>query len=232
MSFLKCSDSCRAGRRCRRRRQKFTVSGSKDNKSGLIHSELKTKYSDKARGTAVASARVRHQSRLTITEHWNATNVLGAQVELQDSIAKGVKLDFHGSILPATGKRNAKAGFEFKQTNVFTRASVDLFAKNGPLVHADAVVGSDGFVVGGDVAYNVTEASISRYNAVAGYIAPDYSVSAHATQKFGHFSASYHHRVSKEVEAGARATWHKAASGNVGIEVGAKFVLDRDAFVK
>ncbi|KAJ1566841.1 Mitochondrial porin, partial [Cladochytrium tenue] len=200
-------------------RFKFTVVGNKDNKTGHIHSELKTKYSDKARG-------------LTVTEHWNAANVLGAQVELLDTIAKGVKLDFHGSIVPTSGKRNAKAAVEFKQINVFSRASVDLYAKNGPSLHADTVIGSDGFVAGGDVAYNVTDAAISRYNGVAGFIAPDYAVTVHATQQFSIFSASYFHRVSKEVEAGAKATWNKASSDNVAIEVGTKFAFDKDAFIK
>ncbi|KAJ3317076.1 Mitochondrial porin [Blyttiomyces sp. JEL0837] len=198
---------------------KFTVSGNKDNKTGHIHSELKTKYTDKARG-------------LTITEHWNATNVLGAQIELQDSIAKGLKLDLTGSILPASGKKNAKVGVEFKQANVFSRSSIDLFAKDGPTLHADAVLGSDGFLVGGDVAYNVNEAAVNRYNLAFGYVAPEYSVALHATNKFGIFSASYFHKVNKEVEAGAKATWNKAASDNVSIEVGTKYTLDRDAFVK
>ncbi|KAI8607713.1 eukaryotic porin/Tom40, partial [Chytriomyces sp. MP71] len=69
---------------------KFTVSGNKDNKSGNIVSELKTKYTDKSRG-------------LVVTEHWNASNVIGAQVELQDAIAAGVKLDITGSIQPSNG---------------------------------------------------------------------------------------------------------------------------------
>jgi len=198
---------------------KFTVTGTKDNKTGHINSELKTKYTDKARG-------------LTITEHWKESNVLGAQIELQDSIAKGLKLDFTGSILPASGKKNAKAGFEFKQANVHTRSSVDLFAKDGPTLHSDGVFGTDGFLLGGDVAYNVNEASVNRYNVAFGYVSPEYQVAVHASNKFSLFSASYFHRVSKEVEAGAKATWNKASSENVAIEVGTKYTFDRDAFIK
>lgn len=198
---------------------KFTVSGNKDNKTGAINSELKTKFSDKARG-------------LTVTESWNASNQLGAQVELQDSIVKGLKLDLSASILPASSKKNAKAGLEFKQANFFTRSSVDLYAKDGPTLSADAVVGADGFSVGGDVAYNVTDAAVSRYNFALGYAASDYTVALHATNKFGIFAASYFHKVNKEIEAGAKATWNKAASDAVSIEVGTKYTLDKDAFVK
>lgn len=198
---------------------KFTVVGNKDNKNGNINSELKTKYSDKSRG-------------LTITEHWNTANVLGAQIELQDSIAKGLKLDLIGSILPASGKKHAKVGLEFKQSNVHTRGSVDLFAKDGPTLHSDVVVESEGFLVGGDVAYNVNDAILSRYNVALGYTNKDYTINMCASNKFGIFSASYYHKVNSDVEAGAKATWNKASSDNVSLEVGTKYLLDKNAFVK
>ncbi|KAJ3209157.1 Mitochondrial porin [Dinochytrium kinnereticum] len=196
---------------------KFTVVGNKDNKTGHIASELKTKYVDKSRG-------------LTITESWTTSNVLGAQVEIQDTIAKGVKLDLQASILPASDQKNAKAGFEFKQANIFTRTSLDLF--KGPTLHGDAVIGSDGFLLGGDVAYNVSDARITRYNAAFGYVAPEYSVALHSLNMFGTFSASYFHKINKEVEAGAKATWNRATNSAVAIEVGTKYTLDRDAFLK
>ncbi|KAJ3136981.1 Mitochondrial porin [Physocladia obscura] len=198
---------------------KFTVTGNKDNKTGNIVSELKTKYSDKARG-------------LTVTEHWNAANVIGAQVELQDAIAAGVKLDVSGSIHPSNGAKNAKAVVEFKQANVFTRSSVDLFSKAGPTIHTDAVVGSDGFILGGDVAYNVNDATIHRYNLATGYATSEYQVGIHATGKFSHFTAFYFHKVNKQVDAGAKAIWNKAASDAVSIEVGTKYTLDNQTFVK
>ncbi|KAJ3239601.1 Mitochondrial porin [Chytriomyces hyalinus] len=198
---------------------KFTVTGAKDNNNGAIVSEIKTKYSDKSRG-------------LTVTEHWNAKNVIGAQVELQDAIAAGVKLDITGSIHPSNGAKNGKVAVEFKQPNIFTRSSVDLFAKAGPTIHTDAIIGSEGFLLGGDVAYSVNDAALQRYNVAIGYTTPEYQVGLHATNKFSHFSAAYHHKVNKTVEAGAKAIWNKAASDSVSIEVGTKYVLDNQTFVK
>ncbi|KAJ3252609.1 hypothetical protein HDU77_005055 [Chytriomyces hyalinus] len=198
---------------------KFTVTGAKDNNNGAIVSEIKTKYSDKSRG-------------LTVTEHWNAKNVIGAQVELQDAIAAGVKLDITGSIHPSNGAKNGKVAVEFKQPNIFTRSSVDLFAKAGPTIHTDAIIGSEGFLLGGDVAYNVNDATLQRYNVAIGYTTPEYQVGLHATNKFSHFTAAYHHKVNKTVEAGAKAIWNKASSDSVSIEVGTKYVLDNQTFVK
>ncbi|KAI8927953.1 eukaryotic porin/Tom40 [Entophlyctis helioformis] len=196
---------------------KFTVSGNKDNKSGAIASELKAKYTDKSRG-------------LTFTETWTTTNVLGAELELEDSLAKGLKLNLIGSLLPEKGTKNAKAGLEYKQDYVFTRSSLDLF--KGPTILADAVVGNNGFIVGAEVAYDVSDAKVQKYSAAAGYIAPQYTISLIAANKFNLFSASYHHKVNAKVEAGAKATWNKLADSNVAIEVGTKYVLDRDAYLK
>jgi voltage-dependent anion channel protein 2 len=36
---------------------------------------------------------------------------------------------------------------------------------------------SDGFLLGGEVAYDITEAKVTKYNAAAGYTTKDYAVS-------------------------------------------------------
>lgn len=46
------------------------------------------------------------------------------------------------------------------------------------------------------------------------------------------FSASYYHRVSRDVEAGARAIYDTKSASNVNLEIGAKTYLDNAAFVK
>lgn len=197
---------------------KFTVNGTKDNKSGAIVSDVKAKYTDKAKG-------------LCFTETWTSSNQLGAQLELENTIASGLKLDLIGSLLPEKGTKNAKAALEYKQDYLFTRSSLDLF--KGPTLFADAVVGADGYVAGADVAYDVSEAKVSKYGAALGYIAPLYSVSLLATNKFSFFTASYHQKVSADVEAGAKAAWNKSLpESSVGIEVGTKVVLDKNSFFK
>ncbi len=46
------------------------------------------------------------------------------------------------------------------------------------------------------------------------------------------FSFSYFHRVQPGLEAGARANWNRSLDSAVTVEVGAKYTLDKDAFVK
>jgi hypothetical protein len=63
---------------------------------------------------------------------------------------------------------------EYKQEYIFTRTSLDLF--RGPTILADGVVGSDGFVAGAEVGYDVQEAKVQKYGVALGFIAPLFSV--------------------------------------------------------
>ena len=193
------------------------MNGTKDNKSGFIASDLKAKYADKSRG-------------ITFTETWSTANVLGAQFELDNSLAKGLKLDLSGSLLPEKGTKNAKAGVEYKQDSLFTRGNLDLF--KGPTLFADAVVGHNGYVVGGEAAYDVSEAKVTKYSYGLGYIVPQYSLQLLAANKLSLFTASYYHKVNATVEAGAKAVWNAAGESGVAVEVGTKYVLDSSAFLK
>ncbi|KAJ3219394.1 Mitochondrial porin [Clydaea vesicula] len=196
---------------------KFTAIGIKDNKSGQVSSELKTKFTDKLKG-------------LTLTESWNTSNVLGTNIELADTLTKGLKLTLNGQLHPTIGKKNAKAGFEFKQANVYTRAHVDLF--KGPTIVTDAVVGNADVLIGADVNYDVTDAKVNKFNTVVAHTSRDYTISVGASNMFGLFSFSYFHRVQPGLEAGARAHWNKATDSAVSVEIGAKYALDIDSFVK
>ncbi|KAJ3293683.1 Mitochondrial porin [Rhizoclosmatium sp. JEL0117] len=198
---------------------KVTVNNVKDNVSGKITSDLKTKYTDRENG-------------FVFTNTWHAGNALTAQLELQDLISTGFKLDLHGAMHPALGTTAAKAGIELKQQNVFARSSVDLLAKNGATVHTDVVVGSEGLLLAGDVAYNTADATIHRYNVAVGYKTPEYSLAFHATKKFTHFTAGYFHNINRGLQVASRATWDQTTANQVGIEVGTKYALDNATFVK
>ncbi|KAJ3035607.1 Mitochondrial porin [Rhizophlyctis rosea] len=139
--------------------KKFTVLGAKDSKTGAIAGESKTKYIDRLRG-------------VTFSESWTAGIILDCQLELQETIANGLKLDINGSSLPAKGTKNARAGVEYKQDYIFTHASVDLFQK--PYCRCDAVVWYESFLAGGEAAYDVADARVTRYNAAVGYVASIY----------------------------------------------------------
>ncbi|KAK7690295.1 hypothetical protein QCA50_006952 [Cerrena zonata] len=196
----------------------FRVFGTQASKSNQINADIEAKYSDKAHG-------------LVFTQGWTTSNILKTQVEAENHLAKGLKFDLTTSLLPDSGKKTALLTTTYKQPGLHTRAFLDLF--KGPTFTADTVLGRDGFLLGAEASYNVTDAKVTRYAAALGYSAPEYAVTLHGLGNFSTFAASYYHRVSPDVEAGAKAIYDtKATTQGVSLEVGAKAYLDAAAFVK
>ncbi|KAF6743153.1 eukaryotic porin/Tom40, partial [Ephemerocybe angulata] len=90
------------------------------------------------------------------------------------------------------GAKTALINSVYKQSGFHTRASLDLF--KGPTFTADTVLGRDGFLIGAEAAYNVTEGKITRYATAVGFNAPQYSVAVHGLNNLKVFTASYCHR--------------------------------------
>jgi len=192
----------------------FGASSAGDNIAG----DIEAKYVDPKNG-------------LTLTQAWTTSNTLKSQVELENQIAKGLKFEINSALVPDKGTRNADLRTVYKQPGLHSRALLDVF--KGPSITADAVVGRDGFLLGGEATYNVNDGRVTRYAAAVGYAAPEYAVTLHGLGNMNLFAASYYHRVNRDVEAGAKAVYDgKATVGNVSLEVGAKAYLDQAAFVK
>ncbi|KAF9257486.1 hypothetical protein L218DRAFT_910319 [Marasmius fiardii PR-910] len=194
----------------------FRVFGTNDR--GAVNGDLEAKWANKAHG-------------ITLTQTWTTSNTLKTLVELENQLAKGLKIDVNTALQPEKGTKSGTVGAIYKQSGFHTRGVLDVF--KGPTFTADTVLGRDGFLVGAEAAYNVTEGNITRYAAAIGYNAPEYAVTLHGLNNLKTFTASYYHRVSADVEAGAKAIYDsKATTGGVALEVGAKAYLDPAAFVK
>jgi len=196
----------------------FKAGGFRDSKSNLINGDIEAKYVDFKHG-------------LTITQAWTTSNVLRSQVEIDNQIAKGVKLDLNTSLHPDKGNKTALLNAVYKQSGVHTRAALDIF--KGPVFTADTVVGRDGMLLGAEAGYNVTDGSLTKFAVALGYNQPDYAVTLHGLNSLNTFSASYYHRVSADVEAGAKAIYdNKSTHGGVALELGTKAYLDQASFIK
>ncbi|KAJ1503678.1 Mitochondrial porin [Coelomomyces lativittatus] len=193
----------------------FNVAGAKDNKTGQIFGELKTKYTDKEKG-------------LSLTETWTTSNVLSAEVEFADAVTKGLKFNLFGALHPHDGQKNTRLSMEYKHKNVSTRTQLDVF--KGPLINADVAVSHDGFMIGAESAYK--NGSLLKYNFALGYATHDYALALQIANKGDLLTGSYYHRVNDDVETGAKAVWDRKASANMVLEVGAKYTLDKDTSLK
>ncbi|KAL6703234.1 Mitochondrial porin [Coniothyrium glycines] len=169
---------------------------------------------------------------ISITQSWNTANLLATKVELNDTFASGLKTEVLSNFSPDKGNKGQKVNFHFKQPNFHGRAFVDYSAAGAIGTIADAVVSHEGFVVGGEVGYDVQKAAITKYSAAVGYTTPLYNAAITATNSLSVFSASYYQRVNPAVEAGARATWDQKSGSNVGLELAAKYKLDPASFAK
>jgi len=196
----------------------FKVAGNRDGKTADIAGDLEGKYVDIKNG-------------LTFTQAWTTANVLRTNIELDNQIAKGLKLDLNTTLLPDKGAKTGLINAAYKQPGLHSRAVVDLF--KGPTFTADTVVGRDGFLLGAEATYDAASGKITRYATALGFSAPEYAVTLHGLGNFSTYSASYYHRVSRDVEAGAKAIYDtKSTTGGIALEVGAKAYLDSAAFVK
>lgn len=210
----------------------FKVQGTRDNKTAAIAGDVEAKYTNKAHG-------------LVFTQAWTTANVLKSQVELENYFAKGLKLDVTSALVPDKNTKSAIVNATYKQPGLHSRASLDLFkvgcrscsasllaclvcsvltavCVQGPTFTADSVIGRDGFLVGAEASYNVTEGRITQYATALGYSAPEYALTLHGLKNLNVFAASYYHRVSPDVEAGAKAIYDTKSHGNVSLEVGTK----------
>lgn len=169
---------------------------------------------------------------ISITQSWNTANLLATKVELNDTFASGLKAEVLSNFNPNAGNKGQKVNFHFKQPNFHGRAFVDYSPAGAIGTTADAVVSHEGFVVGGEVGYDVQKAAITKYSAALGYTTPLYNAAVTATNSLSVFSASYYQKVNPAVEAGAKATWDSKSGSNVGLELAAKYKLDPASFAK
>lgn len=174
----------------------------------------------------------RHPTGITLTSSWNTANVLDAKVELDQSVAKDVKLELLSSYKPANTSEplGVKSNFFVKKSPFHIRAFVDLL--KGPVATLDTVVGHEGFMVGGETSYDVQKATLTKYSAAVGYHHQSYAAAVTATNNFGSFAASYFHKVNSSVQAGTKATYDAKSAGIVGMELAGRYQLDPMTFVK
>ncbi|KAI4179988.1 MAG: hypothetical protein LQ348_005273, partial [Seirophora lacunosa] len=194
-----------------------------DAPSGMHNSSCRMTISSPSRREAVFAARWTHiltlspDAGVTLTNSWTSNNVLSTKFELDNQIAKGLKLEFMTDFTPSTKDFGAKTNLHFKQPNFQARAFFDMM--KGPTASIDAVLGREGFLVGAEAGYDVQKAAITRYSAAVGYAVPQYNAAVTATSNLSVFSAAYYHKVNSEIEAGAKATWDSKGSNNVGLDL-------------
>nr|XP_061804360.1 voltage-dependent anion-selective channel protein 2-like isoform X4 [Nerophis lumbriciformis] len=144
----------------------FATSGSSNTDTGKSGGHLETKYKIGELG-------------LTLSQKWNTDNTLVTEINMEDQLAKGLKLGLDTSFVPNTGKKSAKLKTAYKRD--FVNMSCDLlFDKAGPTVHGTAVLGYEGWLAGYQVAFDTAKSKLTMNNFALGYKAPDFQLHTNA----------------------------------------------------
>jgi voltage-dependent anion channel protein 2 len=170
---------------------------------------------------------------VTVTETWTTANLVNTKLELEDTIAAGLKAEFLSAFSTKQGPKGQKLSLYFKQGAFNSRAFFDYNPNSGNInATVDGVVAHEGFVVGGEAGYDVQKAALTRYSAALGYSTPLYSGAITATNNLSVFAASYYHKVNPSVEAGVKAAYDTKSSSTVGLEIASKYKIDPATFAK
>ncbi|KAF2198730.1 hypothetical protein GQ43DRAFT_483056 [Delitschia confertaspora ATCC 74209] len=174
----------------------------------------------------------RQRAGISITQSWNTANLLSTKVELDNTLTHGLKTEVLANFNPASGNKGQKLNLYFKQPMFHTRAFFDLNPTGKVNANCDVVLSHEGFMVGGEVGYDVQKAAITKYSAALGYTTGSYNAAITATNSLNVFTASYYQKVNSAVEAGAKATWDAKSGSTVGIELASKYKIDPLSFAK
>lgn len=177
---------------------------------------------------------MRHTTGVTITQAWTTASLLDTKVELNDVLAPGAKIDLVNLWNPSKANSAAqKINFAFKNPNVHSRAFINYAQSSGNIdAVIDVVAGNEGFLVGGEAAYDVSKAAITRYGLGLGYSAPGYTASITSAQNLNIIAATFYQKVNNAVEVGAKAGYDVQAKKASGLELASKYKLDPLSFAK
>ncbi|KAF6715707.1 Voltage-dependent anion-selective channel protein 2 [Oryzias melastigma] len=189
----------------------FNTSGSSNTDTGKASGSLETKYKMKEVG-------------LSVTQKWNTDNTLATEVSVEDQLAQGLKVGLDTSFVPNTGKKSGKLKTGYKRDYVNLGCDVDF---EGPIIHAAAVLGYEGWLLGYQMAFDTAKSKLSQSNFALGYRAGDFQL--HTNVNDGtEFGGSIYQKVNDELETAVTLAW-TAGSNNTRFGVAGKYKLDKDA---
>jgi voltage-dependent anion channel protein 2 len=139
-----------------------------------------------------------------------------------DEFAPGAKSIFSFTI---PDHNSGKVELQYRHDYAAITGSIGL--KPSPIVEATGVVGSDGFVVGGELAFDTASGNLTKYNAALNYIQPGFNGSLILADKGDTVKASYLHTVSPTSRTTVAAEIaHKISKNENTFTVGGLYELD------
>lgn len=145
-----------------------------------------------------------------------------------DEFAPGAKSVFTFTI---PDHKSGKLELLYKQDFCGISGSIGLTPT--PIVEATGAIGSEGFSVGGELAFDTASGSLIKYNAGLGFVKPDFNASLILAEKGDLLKASYLHTVSPVSRTTVAAEIaHRFSKNENTFTVGGLYELDTLTTVK
>jgi hypothetical protein len=169
------------------------------------------------------------QHGLTFVEKWNTDNILKAEITLEDSLLKGLKIGLDSSYSPATGKKSGILKTSYKHDKLVLNTDVDLDLA-GPVVHNSLTVGHLGWLLGLQTSFDTAKSQLTRNNFAVGYAANDFTL--HTNVNDGtEVGGSIYQRVNDKTELGVSLSW-SSVNNQTRFALASKYQLDKYANVQ
>lgn len=194
----------------------FNITGEHNNDVQKSLGTLEAKYKSPAHG-------------LSFVEKWNTDNILKAEVTLEDSIAKGLKITLDSSYSPASGKKSGVLKTSYKHDKFLLNTDVDLDLA-GPVVHNALTIGHLGWLLGLQTSFDTAKSQLTRNNFAIGYAANDFTL--HTNVNDGtEVGGSVYQRVNPQTELGVSLSW-SSVNNQTRFALASKYQLDKYASVQ
>ncbi|KAJ0402699.1 hypothetical protein P43SY_007841 [Pythium insidiosum] len=193
----------------------FTSEGQLNANKSIL-AKVSGSFSHEGSGVVFKKLQVTTQGRL-ITE-----------AELPNVFTKGLNFTLKledGSVAKNTSaKQVGVVGLEYKQDKFSFNKEVDFIGNN---VKAAGVFQQDGFLIGGQVGFNVDKSALTEHNVGVSFVGADMATSLVTKKNFGALSASFHHKLSKDTVYAAVLDYDLKSAANT-LNVGGRYKADSD----
>uniref|UniRef100_A0AC35TUJ3 Voltage-dependent anion-selective channel protein 1 n=1 Tax=Rhabditophanes sp. KR3021 TaxID=114890 RepID=A0AC35TUJ3_9BILA len=160
----------------------------------------------------------------TITEKWNSKNVLTSQVEVNDQLAKGLKVTLETAYGLKDGHRTANVKTEFVKPSL--KFNSNLSVLNAPLLDSSLVLEQRDILFGLQSIVDIAGSKVRSTNVTVAKITPQFSLTGYVNNGTV-FGASLFHRAHQHLDIGVQTTW-KSGDANYNYALACKYEVSSD----
>lgn len=167
-------------------------------------------------------------SGATLTTKVLTANTVTQEIKLENTGVKGLALTLFGS----TGAKQLVMGSaEYVHPHVAGATSVNALGGT-PTIQSSLAIGSNGVTLGVDGAFNATEKTLDKCDAVLNYSdGKDQEITASVSGKGTKTKFAYSHLVSRDFSVAAEFNYDKSKDTKE-LVMGTKYMVDRDTTLK